>query len=108
MYNSVFNGTTTLTSNNTTYNVTVSWPNIAPGLGYDYTYTTNTTTTGTLAFPNYKKCRNCHHAHLVGNPGCIEITGFSNLVYFSTCQCPEYVPSDNLEYLEYLDKKKSG
>lgn len=84
---------------------------ISSGLGYDYTYTTNTTstsTTGILSLPNYKKCRSCNHAHLVENQGCIEVTGLSNSVYFAVCSCKEYVPQDNLEFLEYLSKKKES
>ena len=72
------------------------------------TTTTSTSTNGTLILPNYKKCRICLHAHLVDNDGCIEVVGLSNSVTFIGCPCKEYVPSDNLEYLEYLDKKKEN
>ena len=51
-----------------------------------------------------KRCRNCNHAHLAEQTGCIDQEGWNTI--FVTCPCKEYVPSDNLEYLEYLDKKK--
>ena len=53
-----------------------------------------------------KRCRNCNHAHIEGQQGCIDAIG--NDVFFKDCSCIEYVPSDNLEYLEYLDKKQEN
>jgi len=54
-----------------------------------------------------KRCRNCNHAHLAEQPGCIDQDGW-NTVFVAHCPCKEYLPKDNLEYLEYLDKKKES
>ena len=75
------------------------------GIGVDYY--TSTTTTGNSITPvtlDLKVCRNCNHAHIESQSGCIEQKGFS--IVFVICSCKEYVPIDNLEYLEYLLKKK--
>lgn len=108
MYNSVFNGSIASTSNNTTWNIIEPWPNIASGVGYDYnsTYTSTTGSALNTVELNIKRCRNCHHAHIEGQSGCIE--ALHGNVTFRSCSCEEYVPSDNLEYLEYLDKKKDN
>ncbi|MGH7974740.1 MAG: hypothetical protein ACREBR_04395 [bacterium] len=52
-----------------------------------------------------KRCRECKHAHSqTEGAGCYDVIGDS--VAFVICQCKEHVPQDNLEYLEYLLKKK--
>jgi len=54
-----------------------------------------------------KRCRKCNHAHTESETmGCYDI--FNNSIAFVPCQCKEYVPTDNLEYLEYLSKKKEA
>lgn len=100
----IFNGLTSSTSNNST----VTWvgnfdSNLA---GSEYSGITTTSST----YPSQpkidiKRCRMCNHAHLADQVGCIEQDGF-NFIYV-ICPCKEYVPSDNLEYLEYLYKKKT-
>jgi hypothetical protein len=51
------------------------------------------------------RCRECNHAHTqTGGAGCYDVVG--NSVAFVLCRCKEHVPTDNLEYLEYLSKKK--
>ena len=69
------------------------------------TYTTNNTYPARVV-PNLKRCRSCSHAHLAEQSGCIDQEGWNTI--FVSCTCKEYVPSDNLEYLEYLYKKKEN
>jgi hypothetical protein len=53
------------------------------------------------------RCRECNHAHTqTGGVGCYDIVG--NSIAFVLCSCEEYVPIDNLEYLEYLITKKES
>ena len=58
------------------------------------------------------KCRNCKHSyHFVNcNSGYViynSIGKFSKeLSEFSPCICSEYVPFDNIEYLEYMYEKE--
>lgn len=58
----------------------------------------------TSVIVNIKRCRNCNHAHLAEQTGCIDQEGWNTV--FVICNCKEYLPKDNLEYLEYLSKKK--
>lgn len=54
-----------------------------------------------------ERCRNCKHAHTQsGGMGCYDVMG--GAVVFVLCQCKEHVPQDNLEFLEYLMKKKES
>jgi hypothetical protein len=69
------------------------------------TYTTNSTYSSQPKI-DIKRCRNCVHAHIEGQVGCIEV--MNNMVFYKECFCQEYIPSDNLEYLEYLYKKKES
>lgn len=77
---------------------------------------TNTTTavSGTVSVNmtpavkwNVKLCRECQHAHFEGNEGFCGIT-FNESVTFIACKCPEYVPTDNLDYLEWKYKKNDS
>ena len=53
------------------------------------------------------RCRKCNHAHAQdGAEGCYDVIG--QAVTFVICHCKEHVPTDNLEYLEYLIKKKES
>lgn len=53
------------------------------------------------------RCRACQHSHSQqGGLGCYDVM-VSSLVYI-ICKCKEHVPEDNLEYLEYLSKKKES
>lgn len=71
------------------------------------TYTTSSSSnTVQFAFV-VPRCRSCKHAHAQeGAPGCYTVNGAS--VAFVICSCKEHVPEDNLEYLEYLYKKKGS
>lgn len=68
-----------------------------------YNYTTTTTTVPTIVIPTTKRCRDCNHAHL--NSECVEFSDWG-AVTFVKCDCQEYTPKDNLEYLEHLYDKK--
>jgi hypothetical protein len=52
-----------------------------------------------------KRCRNCKHGHADSRIGCFDIDG-NSITSMLGCFCLEYVPLDNLEYLEYLSNKK--
>lgn len=72
-------------------------------------YYTYTTTTGYInSSPVHiiiNRCRICNHAHTHGGEsGCYDTTGLT--IDYVACLCQEYVPQDNLEFLEYLLKKK--
>ena len=95
----------TSSSNSTGISIIEPWPNLS-GAGFDYIHTTSTTSTRNTFKVDIKRCRNCSHAHMEGQQGCIDAIG--GMVYFTTCTCQEYIPTDNLEYLEWLDKKKNG
>jgi len=69
------------------------------------TYTTNSTYSVSPKV-DIKRCRTCNHAHIEGQKGCIEAIDY--MVFYKECPCNEYLPKDNLEYLEYLDKKKES
>jgi hypothetical protein len=60
-------------------------------------------------------CRNClHHrdGHISypGLRGCYGEDKFTvnGLYYTHECHCPEYVPKENLEYLEYCEAKRNS
>jgi hypothetical protein len=105
MFNSVTTANVLATNNpiwnyNTTTGIDPSYsPNTNP---YPYTYTTTTTSPSTI-IPTTKRCRDCNHAHL--NDQCVEFSDWG-AVTFVNCQCKEYTPKDNLEYLEHLYDKK--
>lgn len=54
-----------------------------------------------------KKCRTCSHAHLAGQEVCID-NFYSGSIYPVTCGCKEYIPKDNLEYMEWKYNKKKN
>ena len=57
---------------------------------------------------NIKRCRECNHAHLDSQYGCMDASGMT-ITFVSWCTCKEYVPTDKLEYIEYLyDKTQKG
>ena len=101
----------TTTSNNSS---TITWgsnslaSNVLGGIAYPGTYTTNTTGTYNpiKVSIDIKRCRNCNHAHLAEQTGCIDQEGWNTI--YVVCPCKEYLPKDNLEYLEYLAKKKES
>ena len=109
----IFDNITTTSTSNT------SWVNNTYTIDPSHTYITNTpyiyttTTTGPIGttFPPFssqqdikvKRCRNCKHAHIEGQKQCVEVIG--QMVTFVTCSCDEYVPEENLEYLEWKYKK---
>jgi hypothetical protein len=68
-----------------------------------YTTSANSTHSNNVEF-NWviPRCRVCKHSHF--ETGCFDTVGPS--VAFVLCSCKEHVPEDNLEYLEYLIKKK--
>jgi hypothetical protein len=82
--------------------------NVLGGISYPGTTSINTTTTYNpiQVTVDIKRCRNCNHAHLAEQPGCIDQEGWNTV--FVICKCKEYLPKDNLEYLEYLAKKKES
>ena len=88
----------------TNYPITVYPSNTAPSGIY-----TTSTTYSPPVLPDLKRCRSCNHAHIAGEQGCIDYSlGFQNSVVFVPCTCKEYLPKDNLEFLEYLSKKKES
>lgn len=101
------------TSSSSTYS-TIVWsatlsPNIMNSSGSGVVYTSSSTSaTNNVNFQYIiKRCRQCNHAHSQnGSKGCYDVIGSS--VTFVICQCSEHVPTDNLEYLEYLLKKKES
>jgi len=62
-------------------------------------------------------CRNCphhrdshivrYHVHLI-NQRLIGPTCYGETLSGGQCDCPEYVPKDNLEYLEYCEAKRNS
>ena len=46
-------------------------------------------------------CKNCLHNHSLLGMCCA-----AGKIYFG-CECNDWIPSDNLEYLEYMNEKKS-
>jgi len=104
-----WNGVTSATSATTN-----TGGNVLGGVLYPGSYTigtgglSNTTTTYNpiQVTVDIKRCRNCNHAHLAEQPGCIDQEGWNTV--FVICKCKEYLPKDNLEYLEYLAKKKES
>lgn len=70
-------------------------------------YTTTTGSSNTVQFTFVvPRCRQCKHSHGQEGQGCYTVMGSS--VAFVICSCKEHVPEDNLEYLEYLYKKKGS
>lgn len=68
-----------------------------------WTTTAANTNPVTLTF-QMKLCRICQHGHMEG-AGCMSVMQ-NNAVIFVGCTCKEYVPADNLEYLEWKHIKK--
>jgi hypothetical protein len=99
--------TFTSSSNSSTswFPTIVTSPYIHPG---NWAITSGTYTTSNAI--NYeidiKRCRVCNHAHLEEKSGCIEYVG-STIYFISWCCCMEYVPTDNLEYLEWCYERRS-
>lgn len=54
-----------------------------------------------------KHCGDCHHTHLshVEGSRCIASYGTDG-EHLLMCGCEEYIPEDNLDYIEWLAKKK--
>lgn len=74
-----------------------------PGL-YSGTYTTSSNTVTSTLEHEIKRCRFCNHAHLAEQSGCLDT--FSMMVSFVPCQCREYAPKDNLEFIEWKYNKE--
>lgn len=72
-----------------------------------YTTTVNSSSINSVNFEYIiKRCRVCKHAHSQeGGKGCYDTVG-NSVAFVISCRCKEHVPEDNLEYLEYLLKKK--
>jgi len=72
-----------------------------------YTTTSNSSVSNNVTFEYIiKRCRECKHAHAQeGARGCYDVCDAS-IAFVVNCHCKEHVPEDNLEYLEYLIKKK--
>ena len=110
-----YNGSVTSSNSTSTSTVWTSYPNhthtgnVSPGI---YTASTGGLGNTTVTYNpikvtiDIKRCRNCNHAHLAEQTGCIDQEGWNTI--YVVCPCKEYLPKDNLEYLEYLDKKKEN
>ena len=80
----------------------------------DYSNSTNTSytavttsTSNTFQFSFImKRCRSCKHSHVSEGVGCYDWAGMT--VAYAVCSCKEHVPEDNLEFLEYLSRKKES
>ena len=72
----------------------------------DNSYATVTTTSSNMVQFSFvlKRCRSCKHSHAPEGVGCYNVVGTS--VAYVICSCKEHVPEDNLEFLEYLSRKK--
>lgn len=103
------------TSSNTTYMPTIYTNSLIPNDQFWITSTSSSylpTSSSSSIFASsqniiveLKKCRTCNHAHIEGQKGCIDTQGWT--VSFVPCSCEEYLPKDNLEYLEKMyDKNK--
>lgn len=59
---------------------------------------------------NFEKCRWCSH-YFISHTSMLDGTNFcewGNSAFRSTkCDCKDFAPEDNLDYLEYLYNKKS-
>jgi hypothetical protein len=56
-----------------------------------------------------KYCRNCNHAYWLHSTTWYWSCGRKPRDNFDKiCPCMEYVPSDNLEYLEYCEAKRNS
>ena len=53
-----------------------------------------------------KHCRDCKHIRLSHVEGSHCIAANGNQEQFGLCQCKEFVPEDNLDYIEWLAKKR--
>jgi len=104
----IYNGLTSTSSNASI----ITWGGNTTSVMYPGPYTSgtgglsNTTYNPVKVIVDIKRCRNCNHAHLAEQTGCIDQEGWNTI--FVICKCKEYLPKDNLEYLEYLDKKKTS
>jgi hypothetical protein len=74
-------------------------------------YSTSVTSNVKISY-SMPRCRVCKHGHhsptspTIDARGCYDIVGSS--VTFVPCSCKEHVPEDNLEYLEYLTRKRES
>ena len=64
---------------------------------------------------NFQLCRTCEHyfiSHMVKSDGTIFCQWMNSSFYPNSCKCKEFLPKDNLEFLEWeygkLDKKFSN
>lgn len=75
------------------------------GISYKYIYIDEAGTTPAIKSEFNSKCRICNHFSHSHNKiwGCGRPK--SN-PFSSVCQCQEYIPSDNLDYIEWLADKK--
>lgn len=55
---------------------------------------------------NIKKCRGCKHGHFQGSNCCAQI--FGSMISLVQCPCTEYVPENNLEFLEWKFNKNEA
>jgi hypothetical protein len=102
----IWTNATTASNSNSTFNIIELLANL-PGQGIDYNSTITSSTYNPVNITySIKRCRNCKHGHIEGQLGCID--AIQSSIYPTSCTCKEYVPSDNLEYLEYLSKKKES
>jgi len=53
-----------------------------------------------------KKCKKCTHVRLSHLEGRCIAANATDGEYLLMCKCKEFVPSDNLDYIEWLAKKK--
>lgn len=84
----------------------MDYSNIVDSSGVSSTTTTSSnSTTVKIAFVA-PRCRQCKHSHAQEGVGCFDVR--DSAVAFVPCSCKEHVPEDNLEYLEYLLKKKES
>ena len=57
---------------------------------------------------NFSPCRICTHPYLSHTTDTWQLSKCQNLVHndrFDPCQCDEFVPKENLEYLEWKYEK---
>jgi hypothetical protein len=59
----------------------------------------------------FTKCRECGHTktlHILGDAKGGFLVGYCNFIIKNVgfCQCKEYLPQDNLDYIELLAKRK--
>lgn len=97
------------TSSNSTNSVT--WTSSVSSQDMRASNTVNTVNTVNASSSNniswkMKLCRECGHGQ--DEYGCFSMQGNFAVSMVFGCPCKEYVPSDNLEYLEYRYDKKLG